>query len=447
MARRHQVKIPYVKWRDGRPRFSPGPKLRAAGHVGTDLRHPDGGRIEPARLQPGTRNGGEWFTAGEAMDWSAAFARSLAAAPEKPASRTGRRAAVRGARYSVRRLLDEWQASPAVIEDLAEKTRRDYAKKARVIEQAAPDLWEAEADALDQTILYGLYEDLRQARGLSTANGVIRVLSAAISWGLRRGKFSVLRANPALRLGMKTPAPRVRFATRTELQTQIEVADAVGMPEMADSFVLAVWSGQRQGDRLALTLRGKIKGRIVLRQSKTGAIVQLPAAPELTRRLDAAAARRKAAEVVDPHVILFEKTWNPFKEDHYRHVYSEIRRIGVHGLWREGRYGDKIRLLCPCNERFKYLPVEHGRTAGTPLVSPCASLATFRESDFRDTAVTWLALAGSTVPEIASVTGHSHQSCTQILKHYLAQHPEMASSAIAKMIAWYDADGETEIGL
>ena len=232
MARRHQVKIPYVKWRDGRPRFSPGPKLRAAGHVGTDLRHPDGGRIEPARLQPGTRNGGEWFTAGEAMDWSAAFARSLAAAPEKPASRTGRRAAVRGARYSVRRLLDEWQASPAVIEDLAEKTRRDYAKKARVIEQAAPDLWEAEADALDQTILYGLYEDLRQARGLSTANGVIRVLSAAISWGLRRGKFSVLRANPALRLGMKTPAPRVRFATRTELQTQIEVADAVGMPEI-----------------------------------------------------------------------------------------------------------------------------------------------------------------------------------------------------------------------
>ena len=48
---------------------------------------------------------------------------------------------------------------------------------------------------------------------------------------------------------------------------------------------------------------------------------------------------------------------------------------------------------------------------------------------------------------IAAVTGHSHESCTQILKHYLAQHPEMASSAIAKMIAWYDADGETEIGL
>jgi hypothetical protein len=29
----------------------------------------------------------------------------------------------------------------------------------------------------------------------------------------------------------------------------------------------------------------------------------------------------------------------------------------------------------------------------------------------------------------------------------MAQHPEMASSAIAKMIAWYDADGETETGL
>lgn len=34
-----------------------------------------------------------------------------------------------------------------------------------------------------------------------------------------------------------------------------------------------------------------------------------------------------------------------------------------------------------------------------------------------------------------------------ILKHYLARHPEMAGNAIAKMVSWYDAGGETEIGL
>lgn len=49
---------PYVVWRDGRPRFSPGPELRAAGHKGKDLRH----------------DAGQWFTFAECVAWSAAFA-------------------------------------------------------------------------------------------------------------------------------------------------------------------------------------------------------------------------------------------------------------------------------------------------------------------------------------------------------------------------------------
>ncbi|GGE79337.1 site-specific integrase [Stappia taiwanensis] len=446
--RKRQLKIPYVSWREGRPRFAPGPKMRDAGHAPTDLRHPTAGRIDPSTLLPGMKNEGAWFSAGEATDWSVAFSKRLEAQAAAPKKSPGRpRAAAPRVRYSVQKLIDDWLASPAVTEDLAEKTRYDYRAKSRVIEQAAPDIWGADVDVLDQTILFGLYEDLRMQRGLSTANGVVRVISAAISWGLRRGKFRLLKANPAMRLGMKTPAPRVRFATRTELQTQIDVADAVGRPEMGDSFVLAVWSGQRQGDRLELTMRGEIRDRIVLRQQKTGAIVQLPASPELTRRLDGAAARRRAAGIVDRHVLLFEKTWQPFKPDHYRKIYAEIRRIGVHGLWRETTGEGGSRLLCPSKERFKHLPVENGRIEGPPVVAPCPTLASFWEMDFRDTAVTWLALAGATIPEIAAVTGHSHESCTQILKHYLAQHPEMASSAIAKMIAWYDAEGETEIGL
>jgi hypothetical protein len=45
------------------------------------------------------------------------------------------------------------------------------------------------------------------------------------------------------------------------------------------------------------------------------------------------------------------------------------------------------------------------------------------------------------------VTGHSPQSATAVLKHYLATHPEMADTAIGKMMAWSDAGGEVEIGL
>lgn len=71
------------------------------------------------------------------------------------------------------------------------------------------------------------------------------------------------------------------------------------------------------------------------------------------------------------------------------------------------------------------------------------SVATIKEKDFRATAVTWMALAGATLPEICS--GHSLQGAHQILKHYLALHPEMATTAIDKMVAWYEGNGETAI--
>ena len=35
-------RLPYIVWRDGRPRFSPGPRLRSLGFKGEDLRHSDG---------------------------------------------------------------------------------------------------------------------------------------------------------------------------------------------------------------------------------------------------------------------------------------------------------------------------------------------------------------------------------------------------------------------
>ncbi|MDZ7822614.1 MAG: hypothetical protein U5K75_00245 [Ahrensia sp.] len=85
--------------------------------------------------------------------------------------------------------------------------------------------------------------------------------------------------------------------------------------------------------------------------------------------------------------------------------------------------------------------------AHAAAISGLASLANFLDLDLRDTSVTWMALAGCEIPEIVSVTGHTLESATQILKHYLARHPEMADSAITKMIKWYEADGETEIGL
>jgi hypothetical protein len=251
------------------------------------------------------------------------------------------------------------------------------------------------------------------------------------------------RDNPARRLGMEISAPRVRFATRKELAALIAAADALGRPEVADMIVLAVWTGQRQADRLALQAGQVLNGRRVFRQGKTGAIVWIRQTPELEARIKAAGERRAAAkaeallkaatpaerekvlqrfahvvldEAFDPRPGWQKKRFMPFTRHHYSHVFAEVRDLAVKGSEELG-------------------------------LSPCASLADFWDLDLRDTAVTYMALAGATIPEIVSVTGHTAESATRILRHYLAQHPAMADSAIGKMLTWYEGGGETEFGL
>lgn len=170
---------------------------------------------------------------------------------------------------------------------------RFYKQMARVIETHDAELYDSAVEALDRPIIYGLYEDLVRARGQHTATGVIRTLSAALSWAIRRGKVR-MDVNPAQRVGMQTPAPRVRIGAREEIAALVTAADAIGLPEIADMVVLGVWTGQRQGDRLALIDHGLWRGRRIFKQAKTGAIVAILEAPELERRLAAAVARRPA---------------------------------------------------------------------------------------------------------------------------------------------------------
>jgi integrase len=52
--------------------------------------------------------------------------------------------------------------------------------------------------------------------------------------------------------------------------------------------------------------------------------------------------------------------------------------------------------------------------------------------DLRGTAITMLGEAGCTVPEIASITGHSFKSVETILEKYLARTKALANSAMSK---------------
>lgn len=444
---------PFVSWRDGRPRFQPAQDLREKGFKGTDLRWPDDPPHgwHPETLQPGDQNDGRWFTRGEAVDWSAAFRRRLDEARKGEVKRQrGRPPKKGGARpllYTVAKMFDDWQRSPRFVNPppigYSTNTRRDYRQKMGVIEADHQLVWNAPVAALEQPTVRAMFEELWEGRGLATANGAVRVLSSAISWAMLRGKVK-MPVNPALKIKMEVPAARVRFATRREIEALVATADAIGRPELGDMVILGVWTGQRQADRLSLVDKGLLNKRRIFRQAKTGATVAVRDAPMLEARLKKAMARRRAAraaallaaktdrerervELIFAHVVLDERRWSPFGRFHYRHLFAELRDRAIQGV----------------------LDEEASATAGARVwkVEKCPSLADFWDLDLRDTAVTWMALAGATVPEIIAVTGHTLQSATRILKHYLARHPEMADSAIGKMVEWFDAGGETELGL
>lgn len=433
---------PHVSWREGRPRFQPGKELRAMGYAGKDLRH----------------DNGEWFTKGQAVDWSTKFQKDiqLKRAPKPKAARTF---TPRVATYSVEALYNDWKnpnKNPKFIvggmRAYSPRTIDDYKSKMSVLMKHDPDLWISDVRSLDRATCRNLFDSLWAGRGLATAKGVILTLSSAISWGMLRGRVKI-DINPATKLKMETPDPRVRFGTRNEILALIETADRIGRPEIGDMIVLAVWSGQRQGDRRELVDKGLINNRRIFKQSKTGQIVAIMQSPELERRLSASKRRREAAEINDGHVILDERNWKPFLKRHYHSIFTAVKQAAIVGQVDRARSIKNFASEKSLDAAISMAARKHIKGESIFDVKliytrqPCLSLIDFQDLDLRDTSVTWQALAGATIPEIISVTGHTAESATRILKHYLARHPEMADSSIGKMIAWYEANGETELGL
>jgi integrase len=390
------IKIPYIVWREGRPRFEPGENLRVLGLKGKDLRHPNG----------------VWFKAEESRDWvDDVLKPQIAQARARKAQGLRAKPARREACYTICNLFQDFFASPRlkgtevsagrrVQRGLKPRTIADYKYKAKVLEKDHVELMASEAASVTPPIATGVYEKIWEQRGLSMARSTIRVLSAAYSWGIRRGKIS-MAANPWLSMGIETPEARLRAGSVAEMDHLIATADSFGRPEIGDAIMLGLWTGQRQADRLEFIDRGLEEGRRIFRQNKTGAGVIIREAPELTARLNAARERRKSHKIQHAHIIIDEVRGCPFTGDYYRKLFAKIR---------------------------------------TKAAETMPGLADFTDQDLRDTAVTWLARAGSTIPEIASITGHSLQSITSILKHYLVLDASLSDSAVAKMIEWGQAE-------
>lgn len=423
---------PYVTMRpqpDGsvRPRFKTDDSARKLGFEDRDLKHQDG----------------RWFTYQEGCAFGQAQQTLI-----RQARATGQNvttneiAETPKAEQSVAELWDAYTKSAtflgsAAVEGLRPASRRSY--KGFIKPLHAEIIWQAPVLSLSLEFFgneeTGLYVRLIGRHGLPMANGCLAALSAAIRWGLNNGwgKRADNTPMPHPLQGMRwhKPPPRLRIATDTEISALIAAADylTVGertMSAVGDAVVLAFFTGQRRGDVLSLVEAGTIGDRMRLQQSKTNARVSIPFTPRLAERIRQARARRADLKLDSVHIVINENTGRAYAGETFARHFGDVRAAAVDGI---------------IDYAATHRAQAEGRNAPAWIVAPCPSLEDFDFADLRDTAVTWYARAECTLPEIASITGHSLKSIYSILKHYLSLDEHLADNAVRKLVGYMESQG------
>lgn len=425
------IKILYVEWRDGRPFFNPSPRLRKLGFKSHNLRHDDE----------------EWYTLEECQSFITDIKKQIEAREEaKDAGKRLKPVALPKTAYTIGHMWADCLKRPEfqgrqVVD--GKKTRKPLSPQTVSFYQVnmdrlmrfAPEIWAAHPKALSAAKLEDVLERMEVAHGLAIARAVKSSLSAV--YGKMKTKLGI-KTNPCADVSLPTPEARLRYAEVEEIRQLIRAADLIGRPEVGDSILLGCMTGQRQGDRLNLVGGQVIPDNqfgeaYIFRQNKTGAVVIVPATPDLKVRMDASRTRRSGlmreaeqaaklkrqpAPVAHLNLVIDERLQTPFKASrdysHYGKIFRQVRAAAVDGIQNDD---------------------------GSWTLKPMASLADFTDQDLRDTAVTWLGLAGVDVPGICAITGHSEISAYTVLKHYLGRHPEMARQAIGKLVVWLEGKG------
>jgi integrase len=272
-------------------------------------------------------------------------------------------------------VLQGYQASDDFL-GLADRTRSDYVKHIKAIEKKFGDF---PLSALADRRTRGVFMEWRDKLTLASrrqADYAWVVLARTLSWALNRG---LVPANPCAKGGRVYRGSRAdKIWTVDDEALFLKHAPAhLHLP-----LLLALWTGQRQGDLLRLPWSAYDGTRLRLRQSKTGARVVIPVGAPLKTALDSATKHGP--------IILTSTDNRPWTPDGFRASWRKACAVaGVVGV-------------------------------------------TF--NDLRGTAVTRLALAGCTEAEIATITGHSLRDVRSILDaHYLHRDPALGESAIRKL--------------
>jgi integrase len=281
------------------------------------------------------------------------------------------------AKGTIAGLIRRFEDSPQFADLRADTTQKEYRRKFKVIERkwgsapiAAFNDKQFRVDVLE-------WRDHIAKHARREADNLASALARLGAWAFDRGELDRNALDNITRVYHSDRADKLW------LPNHVDEFLKVASPEMEAALMLAVHTGQRQGDLRRLPWTAFDGTRITLKQSKGGRIVSVRCTAALRALLNRMAAEKKGL------LILTTPTGRAWTKRYFNEHWNEATKA--------------------------------------------AGITDLHFHDLRGTAVTMLAEAGCTVPEIAAVTGHSLKHVTHILEVYLSRTRHLADAAIVKL--------------
>lgn len=273
-------------------------------------------------------------------------------------------------------LVASYKASPA-YKDLSKVSKRDYDPFLADISDSFGDM---PTIALEDHGARTIFKEWRDGMAANPRK-------ADRAWSVIRRVFSWATDGELIKRNPCTGGGRLYAGSRADIiwnKDQIATVLEKCPDRIKQALMLALWTGQRQGDLLALTWTAYDGTRIRLKQSKTGKRVTILVHSDLKAMLDGM--ERKAV------TILTNTQDRPWTSDGFKTTWGKAMKakgVGITGV---------------------------------------------AFTDLRGTFITAARRAGATLEEIAAASGHSMKDITRVLEaHYLAHDEETNDAVILKM--------------
>lgn len=211
----------------------------------------------------------------------------------------------------VRELLEKYQRE--VVPQHSPRTQKDYAWH---IEKLAAHFGHMDIDAVRPKDV-GMFLDVTE--GKVSRNRSVAVLSAAYS--LAVGKWWLADRNPCLKVMRNPTKPRTRYITDAEFKAMYDECP----PMVQIAMDLALLTGQRQGDILALTRENEYPQGVYFQQGKTGKKLIVG----LTDQLKAVMNRSRHMDIPGRFYVVRTLAGYPYTSEGFRSVWQRCMRLAM----------------------------------------------------------------------------------------------------------------------